>query len=80
MRQSSSMLKRLSLELGGNAAFIVFDDADLDLALEGLLASKFRITGQTCGCANRISFTKVSTTGSCKSLYTWKVLRREITF
>lgn len=54
MRQSASTLKRLSFELGGNAAFIVFDDADLDLALQGLLASKFRISGQTCVCANRI--------------------------
>ncbi len=42
------------MELGGNAPFIVFDDADLDSAIEGLLASKFRNTGQTCVCANRI--------------------------
>ena len=47
-------VKRVSLELGGNAPFIVFDDADLDAAVEGLLASKFRNTGQTCVCANRI--------------------------
>ncbi len=47
-------VKRVSLELGGNAPFIVFDDADLDAAVEGALASKFRNTGQTCVCANRI--------------------------
>ncbi|KAM0280289.1 hypothetical protein ACHAQH_004125 [Verticillium albo-atrum] len=54
MRQSSSTLKKLSLELGGNAPFIVFEDADLDVAARGLIASKFRISGQTCVCANRI--------------------------
>ena len=54
MAQSASTLKRLSLELGGNAPFIVFDDADLDAAIEGLMASKFRNAGQTCVCANRI--------------------------
>ena len=54
MAQSSSTLKKLSFELGGNAPFIVFDDADLDVALAGLLACKFRISGQTCVCANRI--------------------------
>jgi succinate-semialdehyde dehydrogenase/glutarate-semialdehyde dehydrogenase len=47
-------VKRVSLELGGNAPFIVFDDADLDKAVEGALASKFRNTGQTCVCANRL--------------------------
>jgi succinate-semialdehyde dehydrogenase/glutarate-semialdehyde dehydrogenase len=47
-------VKRVSLELGGNAPFIVFDDADIDLAVEGLLLSKFRNTGQTCVCANRV--------------------------
>ena len=47
-------VKRVSLELGGNARFIVFDDADLEAAVEGLMASKFRNTGQTCVCANRI--------------------------
>jgi succinate-semialdehyde dehydrogenase/glutarate-semialdehyde dehydrogenase len=51
---SASTLKRLSLELGGNAPFIVFDDADLDAAITGLMASKFRNAGQTCICANRI--------------------------
>lgn len=54
MQQSASTLKKLSLELGGNAPFIVFEDADLDLALKGLLACKFRLSGQTCVCANRI--------------------------
>ncbi|CUM67397.1 uncharacterized protein PRCAT00005091001 [Priceomyces carsonii] len=54
MEQCSSSLKKLSLELGGNAPFIVFGDADLDCAIEGLIASKFRVSGQTCVCANRI--------------------------
>ncbi|MDR1646996.1 MAG: NAD-dependent succinate-semialdehyde dehydrogenase [Zoogloeaceae bacterium] len=54
MAQSAPTLKKLSLELGGNAPFIVFDDADLDLAVEGALASKFRNSGQTCVCANRL--------------------------
>ena len=47
-------MKKLSLELGGNAPFIVFDDADLDAAVEGAMASKYRNTGQTCVCVNRI--------------------------
>ncbi|MFK3780512.1 NAD-dependent succinate-semialdehyde dehydrogenase [Agrobacterium sp. NPDC089420] len=54
MRGAADSVKRLSLELGGNAPFIVFDDADLDLAIEGALVSKFRNGGQTCVCANRI--------------------------
>ena len=54
MRQCSKTLKRLSLELGGNAPFIVFDDADLDAAVEAAIACKFRNAGQTCVCANRI--------------------------
>jgi succinate-semialdehyde dehydrogenase / glutarate-semialdehyde dehydrogenase len=54
MRQSADTIKKLSLELGGNAPFIVFDDADLDAAVEGALMSKFRNTGQTCVCANRL--------------------------
>ncbi|WP_454683563.1 NAD-dependent succinate-semialdehyde dehydrogenase [Ancylobacter moscoviensis] len=54
MEQCAPTLKRLSLELGGNAPFIVFDDADLDAAVEGAMASKFRNGGQTCVCANRI--------------------------
>lgn len=54
MAQCAPTLKRVSLELGGNAPFLVFDDADLDAAVEGAMASKFRNTGQTCVCANRI--------------------------
>jgi len=54
MQQSAGTLKKLSLELGGNAPFIVFDDADLDAAVQGAIASKFRNTGQTCVCANRL--------------------------
>src|SRR4051812_40335189 len=54
MAQSASTVKKLSLELGGNAPFIVFDDADLDAAVEGAIASKYRNTGQTCVCANRL--------------------------
>jgi succinate-semialdehyde dehydrogenase / glutarate-semialdehyde dehydrogenase len=54
MKQSSDTVKKLSLELGGNAPFIVFDDADLDAAIQGVIASKYRNTGQTCVCANRI--------------------------
>ncbi|HXF65950.1 MAG TPA: NADP-dependent succinate-semialdehyde dehydrogenase [Burkholderiales bacterium] len=54
MAQCAGTVKRISLELGGNAPFIVFDDADLDAAVEGAIASKYRNTGQTCVCANRI--------------------------
>jgi succinate-semialdehyde dehydrogenase/glutarate-semialdehyde dehydrogenase len=54
MQQCAGTLKKLSLELGGNAPFIVFDDADLDLAVQGAIASKYRNTGQTCVCANRL--------------------------
>jgi succinate-semialdehyde dehydrogenase/glutarate-semialdehyde dehydrogenase len=54
MAACASTIKRLSLELGGNAPFVVFDDADLDAAVEGAMLSKFRNTGQTCVCANRI--------------------------
>ena len=54
MAQCAGTLKKLSLELGGNAPFIVFEDADLDAAVEGAIASKFRNTGQTCVCANRL--------------------------
>lgn len=52
--QSAKQLKKLSLELGGHAPFIIFDDADLEKAVEGVVASKFRNAGQTCVCANRI--------------------------
>jgi succinate-semialdehyde dehydrogenase/glutarate-semialdehyde dehydrogenase len=53
-RESAATLKKLSLELGGNAPFIVFDDADLDAAVAGLIAAKFRNGGQTCVCPNRV--------------------------
>jgi succinate-semialdehyde dehydrogenase / glutarate-semialdehyde dehydrogenase len=53
MKQCADTVKKLSLELGGNAPFIVFDDADLDAAVEGAIASKYRNSGQTCVCANR---------------------------
>jgi succinate-semialdehyde dehydrogenase/glutarate-semialdehyde dehydrogenase len=54
MAQCAGTMKRISMELGGNAPFIVFDDADLDAAVQGALASKYRNTGQTCVCANRL--------------------------
>jgi succinate-semialdehyde dehydrogenase/glutarate-semialdehyde dehydrogenase len=54
MAQCAGTIKKLSLELGGNAPFIVFDDADLDAAVEGAIQSKYRNTGQTCVCANRL--------------------------
>ena len=54
MRQCASTVKKVSLELGGNAPFIVFDDADLDAAVDGAMLSKYRNMGQTCVCANRI--------------------------
>jgi succinate-semialdehyde dehydrogenase / glutarate-semialdehyde dehydrogenase len=54
MAQCASTVKKTSMELGGNAPFIVFDDADLDAAVQGALASKYRNTGQTCVCANRL--------------------------
>ncbi len=54
MAQCANTVKKISLELGGNAPFIVFDDADLEAAVQGVLAAKFRNSGQTCVCANRI--------------------------
>jgi succinate-semialdehyde dehydrogenase/glutarate-semialdehyde dehydrogenase len=54
MAQCAGTVKKLSLELGGNAPFIVFDDADIDMAVKGAIASKYRNAGQTCVCANRI--------------------------
>lgn len=54
MRECADTIKKVSLELGGNAPFIVFDDADLDAAVVGALASKYRNAGQTCVCANRL--------------------------
>ena len=54
MQQTASTIKKVSMELGGNAPFIVFDDADLDAAVEGAMVSKYRNAGQTCVCANRL--------------------------
>ncbi|KAL1861240.1 hypothetical protein Plec18170_001755 [Paecilomyces lecythidis] len=54
MKQSGDTIKELSLELGGNAPVIVFDDADLDVAIQAIIIAKFKVTGQTCVCANRI--------------------------
>ena len=54
MEQCAPTLKKLSLELGGNAPFIVFDDANIDAAVEGAMIAKYRNAGQTCVCANRI--------------------------
>lgn len=54
LKQCAATVKKVSMELGGNAPFIVFDDADLDAAVDGVIASKYRNTGQTCVCANRI--------------------------
>jgi succinate-semialdehyde dehydrogenase/glutarate-semialdehyde dehydrogenase len=54
LKQGADTVKKMSMELGGNASFIVFDDADLDAAVEGAMMSKYRNTGQTCVCANRI--------------------------
>jgi succinate-semialdehyde dehydrogenase/glutarate-semialdehyde dehydrogenase len=54
MAQCAPTVKKLALELGGNAPFIVFDDADIDSAVEGAMASKYRNAGQTCVCANRL--------------------------
>ena len=53
IRQSAETVKKLSMELGGNAPFIVFDDADLDAAIEGAMIAKYRNMGQTCVCTNR---------------------------
>ena len=54
MAQCAPTIKKTRMELGGNAPFIVFDDADLDAAVAGAMATKYRNTGQTCVCANRI--------------------------
>lgn len=54
MRQSAEGVKRVTMELGGNAPFLVFDDASLESAADHLIANKFRAAGQTCVCANRI--------------------------
>lgn len=66
-RQAAVGLKKLGLELGGNAPFVVFNDADIDAAVEGAIVSKYRNLGQTCVCANRLyAQDKVATT-SCRS-------------
>ena len=54
MAECAATVKKTSMELGGNAPFIVFDDADLDMAVQGAMASKYRNCGQTCVCTNRI--------------------------
>ncbi|THZ54969.1 succinic semialdehyde dehydrogenase [Aureobasidium pullulans] len=68
MRQCSESPKKLSLELGGNAPFIVFDDCNLDEAVAGLMASKFKVSGQTCVCANRVYVQKTVHGEFCKRL------------
>lgn len=85
MGQSASALKKLSLELGGNAPFIVFDDADIDAAVKGALVSKYRHNGQTCVCVNRIlvqdkvydEFAEKFTT-AVKGLKTGNVLDKDV--
>ncbi|MCJ1312752.1 succinate semialdehyde dehydrogenase NADP+ linked [Agyrium rufum] len=67
MRQSADTLKKLSFELGGNAPFIVFDDADLEVAVAGAITCKFRSSGQTCICANRIYVQKGIYEEFCKA-------------
>ncbi|MFA4739256.1 NAD-dependent succinate-semialdehyde dehydrogenase [Vibrio vulnificus] len=68
MRQSADNIKKLSLELGGNAPFIVFEDADLDAAVEGAMIAKFRNAGQTCVCANRLYVQRSVYTEFCQKL------------
>ncbi|MGL1073939.1 NAD-dependent succinate-semialdehyde dehydrogenase [Vibrio vulnificus] len=68
MRQSADNIKKLSLELGGNAPFIVFEDADLDAAVEGAMVAKFRNAGQTCVCANRLYVQRSVYTEFCEKL------------
>jgi len=72
MAQCAPTIKKLSLELGGNAPFIVFDDADLEAAADGLIASKFRNAGQTCVCANRI-YVQASVRDKFLDIFTKKV-------
>ncbi len=67
MAQCAPTIKKLSLELGGNAPFLVFDDADIDSAVEGAIASKYRNAGQTCVCANRLYVQAACTTRSWRS-------------
>ena len=77
MAQSAPTIKKLSLELGGNAPFIVFDDADIDSAVEGALASKFRNAGQTCVCANRF-YVQAGVYDAFVSRFTEKVKRMKV--
>ncbi len=72
MAQCAPTIKKLSLELGGNAPFIVFEDADLEAAAEGLIASKFRNAGQTCVCANRV-YVQASINDKFLEIFTKKV-------
>lgn len=72
MEECSSTVKKLSMELGGNAPFIVFDDADLEKAAEGLIASKYRNAGQTCVCANRV-YVQSSVKDKFLEIFTQKV-------
>jgi succinate-semialdehyde dehydrogenase/glutarate-semialdehyde dehydrogenase len=68
LRQCADTVKKVTMELGGNAPFIVFEDADLDAAVEGCMVSKFRNTGQTCVCANRIFVHESVRETFCKKL------------
>lgn len=68
MQQSSNTLKKLSLELGGNAPFIVFDDADIEVAVASAIGSKFKVTGQTCVCPNRLYVQDGIYDGFCQRL------------
>jgi succinate-semialdehyde dehydrogenase/glutarate-semialdehyde dehydrogenase len=77
MRQSADTVKKISLELGGNAPFIVFDDADLDAAVEGAIVAKYRNAGQTCVCANRI-FVQEGVYDAFLEKFTAAVLKQKI--
>lgn len=77
MRQSADTVKKISLELGGNAPFIVFDDADLNAAVEGAIVAKYRNAGQTCVCANRI-FVQDSVYEAFLEKFTAAVLKQKI--
>ncbi|MDX1913208.1 MAG: NAD-dependent succinate-semialdehyde dehydrogenase [Saprospiraceae bacterium] len=77
MRQSADTVKKISLELGGNAPFIVFDDADLDAAVDGAIVSKYRNAGQTCVCANRL-FVQDSVYDAFLEKFTAAVLKQKV--
>lgn len=76
MEMCASTIKKISLELGGNAPFLVFNSADVKQAVNGLMASKFRATGQTCVCANRILVQEVCRSMNIHTIHTG-VLSRE---